>query len=45
VAEHQEERVGKLNFGYVGESLRVSERDRGRMGRPEGWHVHQKVPR
>jgi hypothetical protein len=34
VAEHKEERSGKLDSGYLGESLRVSERDRGRWA---GW--------
>jgi hypothetical protein len=44
VAEHQEERSGKLDSEYLGESLRVSERDRGRMDWTEGWPVHREVP-
>jgi hypothetical protein len=45
VAEYQEEGAEKMDSGYVGESLRVSERDRRRMGRPERWPVPRKVQR
>jgi hypothetical protein len=45
VAKHPEKGAGKMDSGNLGESLRVSEGDRGRMGRPEGWPVPLKIQR
>ena len=45
MVKHPEKGTRKMDFGYLGEGLRVSEGDQGRMGRPEGWPVPRKILR
>ena len=42
---HEEEGSVKLDSGYLGQGLRVSERSQSRVGKPEGWHVCRKILR
>jgi hypothetical protein len=45
VAAYQEEGAEKMDSEYMGESLRISERSRRRMGKPERWPVPRKIQR
>jgi hypothetical protein len=45
VDAHQEEGAEKMDFGYVGEGLRIPERSWRRVGKPEKWPIPRKIQR